>query len=277
MRRLLRALNVLIAGGAVLTLEAPAVIAPGAPGDVFDEIVIAHRSGSAAEFGEGTMLSYQYSVANLADILDGDISWTKDGTIIIMHDSTLDEITNCSGKVSDWLWTSIRDNCLTDVGKQPLVRLEDLVAYANSVGKRLAIELKQSTITNAQAKQLWNTIKSANVQLESPLSRLSGALDKVKALDQADPDHEIEYGLVKISSPWPSVSKVKSVGTYLHAGLSISKSQVSTYQANGIKVFMFTGKNEDDYAIMASRNPDGVVIDDLEKYRKWRNQLHSGR
>ena len=110
MRRVLRALKVLIAGGAALTLEAPALISPAAPGDVFDEIVIAHRSGAAAKFGEGTMLSYQDSVANLADILDGDISWTKDGTIIIIHNSTLDRITNCSGEVSDWLWTSIRDN-----------------------------------------------------------------------------------------------------------------------------------------------------------------------
>ena len=70
----------------------------------------------------------------------------------------------------------------------------------------------------------------------------------------------------------PSVSKVKSVGTYFHAGLSISKSQVSTYQANGIKVFMFTGKNEDDYATMAARNPYGVVVDDSERFQKWRNQ-----
>ena len=62
--------------------------------------MIAHRSGAAAKFGEGTMLSYQDSVANLADILDGDISWTKDGTIIIIHNSTLDRITNCSGELS---------------------------------------------------------------------------------------------------------------------------------------------------------------------------------
>lgn len=272
MRRVLRALKVLIAGGAALTLEACGLIAPAVQGDVFDEIVIAHRSGAAAKFGEGTMLSYQDSVANHADILDGDINWTRDGTIIIIHNSTLDRLTNCSGKVSDWLWTSIRDNCLTNVGKQPLVRLKDLVAYANSVGKKLAIELKQSTITNAQAKQLWNTIKSSNIQLEAPLSRLAGALDKVKALDQADPDHEVKYALVRVSSPWPSVSTVKSVGTYFHAGLSISKSQVSTYEANGIEVFMFTGKNEDDYATMASRNPYGVVVDDLERFQKWRKQ-----
>ena len=82
MRRVLRALKALIAGGAALTLEAPALISPAAPGDVFDEIVIAHRSGAAAKFGEGTMLSYQDSVANHADILDGDINWTKDSRTI---------------------------------------------------------------------------------------------------------------------------------------------------------------------------------------------------
>ena len=59
---------------------------------------------------------------------------------------------------------------------------------------RLAVQFKQSTITNAQAKQLWNTIKYSKVQLEAPLSRLA-ALNKVKKLDKADPKHKINYAL----------------------------------------------------------------------------------
>ena len=97
------------------------------------------------------------------------------GSILVIHDSTLDRITNCSGKVSSWLWTSIRDKCRTDVGKQPLIRLKTLIAYGDSVGKQVAIGLKNATITDAQARQLWRTIKYSNVQLEAPASRLSSA------------------------------------------------------------------------------------------------------
>ena len=274
MRAAARALQALIAVGIALIL-----VAPAAQADVLDEIVVAHRAGATGKYGEGTLKSYKFSVANHADILDGDIHWTKDspndsdklGTILIIHDSTLDRITNCKGKVSSWRWGSIRAKCRTDHGKQPLLRLKDLIAYGKASGKQVAIGLKNGKISNAQAKDLWNTIKSSNVQLEAPASRLA-ALNKVKKLDKADPKHKIKYALVATGSGgWPSVSKVKSVGSYFHAGLSISSSRMKTYKNAGIKVFLFTGKTVSDYKKMAALDPYGVVVNDVAKFQAWRN------
>jgi len=276
MRTAVRSLQALIAVGVALIL-----VAPAAQADVLDEIVVAHRGGATAKYGEGTLKSYKFSVANHADILDGDIHWTKDsptdsdklGTILVIHDSTLDRITNCKGKVSSWRWGSIRNKCRTDDGKQRLLRLKDLIAYGNSVGKQVAIGLKNGKISNAQAKQLWNTIKSSNVQLQAPSSRLAGALNKVKKLDAADPNHKINYALTSTGSGgWPSVPKVKSVGTYFHADLSISASRMKTYKNAGIKVFLFTGKTESDYKKMAALDPYGVVVNDVAKFQTWRNK-----
>jgi glycerophosphoryl diester phosphodiesterase len=275
MRNAVRALKALIALGAALIL-----VAPAAQADVLDAIVVAHRGGATTKYGEGTMASYKYAVAHHADVLDGDIHWTKDspndsdklGSILVIHDSTLDRITNCSGKVSSWLWTSIRDKCRTDAGKQPLIRLKTLIAYGDSVGKQVAIGFKDATITDAQAKQLWDTIKYSNVQLEAPASRLAGALNKVKKLDAADSKHKIKYALVSTGSGgWPSVSTVKSVGIYFHAELSISSSQMRTYKNAGIKVFLFTGKDVNDYERMAALDPYGVVVDNVAKFQDWRD------
>jgi glycerophosphoryl diester phosphodiesterase len=274
MRAAARALQALIAVGIALIL-----VAPAAQADVLDEIVVAHRAGATGKYGEGTLKSYKFSVANHADILDGDIHWTKDspndsdklGTILIIHDSTLHRITNCKGKVSSWRWGSIRAKCRTDHGKQPLLRLKDLIAYGKASGKQVAIGLKNGKISNAQAKDLWNTIKSSNVQLEAPASRLA-ALNKVKKLDKADPKHKIKYALVATGSGgWPSVSKVKSVGSYFHAGLSISSSRMKTYKNAGIKVFLFTGKTKSDYKKMAALDPYGVVVNDVAKFQAWRD------
>ena len=274
MRAAARALQALIAVGIALIL-----VAPAAQADVLDEIVVAHRAGATGKYGEGTLKSYKFSVANHADILDGDIHWTKDspndsdklGTILIIHDSTLDRITNCKGKVSSWRWGSIRAKCRTDHGKQPLLRLKDLIAYGKASGKQVAIGLKNGKISNAQAKDLWNTIKSSNVQLEAPASRLA-ALNKVKKLDKADPKHKIKYALVATGSGgWPSVSKVKSVGSYFHAGLSLSSSRMKSYKNAGIKVFLFTGKTKSDYKRMAALDPYGVVVNDVAKFQAWRD------
>ena len=274
MRNAVRVLKALIAAAALI------LVTPTAQANVLDQIVVAHRGGATTKYGEGTLKSYKFSVAHHTDILDGDIHWTKDspndsdklGSMLVIHDSTLDRITNCKGKVSSWLWTSIRKKCRTDAGKQPLIRLKDLVAYGNSVGKQVAIGLKDSTITNAQAKQLWRTIRSSNVQLEAPVSRLA-ALNKVKKLDKADPKHKIKYGLTTSGAGggWPSVSKVKSVGTYLHAELSIPRSQMRTYKKAGIKVFLYTGKTKSDFKKMAALDPYGVVVNDVAKFQAWRH------
>jgi glycerophosphoryl diester phosphodiesterase len=275
MRNSVRALQTIVAAGAALILASPA-----AQANPLDDIVIAHRAGATSRYGEGTLASYKHSVKNHADILDGDIHWTKDspndsdkvGNIVIIHDSTLDRITNCSGKISSWLWSSIRDKCRTTIGKQKLIRLKDLVAYAKSVRKPLAIQLKQSTITNAQAKQLWRTIKYSNIQLEASSYALP-ALNKVKKLDAADRRHKIKYALVATGSGgWPSVSKVKSVGTYLHAKLSIPASRMRTYKKAGIMVFLWTGKSRSDYKKMAALDPYGVVVNDVAKFQAWRNK-----
>ena len=273
MRNSVCVLTAMVAAGAVLILASPTAHA-----DPLDDIVIAHRAGASARYGEGTLASYKHSVANHADILDGDIHWTKDspndsdklGSILVIHDSKLDRITNCKGKVSSWLWTSIRDKCRTDVGKKRLIRLKTLVAYAKSVRKPLAIQIKQSTITNAQAKQLWKTIKSSKVQLEAATYALP-AMNKIKKLDAADRSHKINYALVTAGSGgWPSVSKVKSVGTYLHAEKSIPASRMRTYKRAGIKVFLWTGKSKSDYKKMAALEPYGVVVNNVEKFQAWR-------
>jgi glycerophosphoryl diester phosphodiesterase len=274
MKNAVRALEAIIVAAAALAL-----ISPAAHAGVLDEIVVAHRGGATAKYGEGTMASYKYSVANHADVLDADIHWTKDssdpdtvGSILVIHDSTLDRITNCSGKVSSWLWTSIRDKCRTDAGKQPLIRLKDLIAYGNSVGKVFAVELKNSTITNAQASQLWKTLKYSNVQLEATSGRLA-ALNKIKKLDAADPYHKLKYALVISgdSGPWPSVSTVKSVGTYVHARLEIPSTVMTSYKTGGIKVFLYTGRTTSDYERMAKLNPYGVVVDNVAKFQAWRD------
>jgi hypothetical protein len=110
--------------------------------------------------------------------------------------------------VSSWYWSSISKKCRTDLGGQPLIRLKDLVAYANSAGKEVAIGMKNGDITNAQAKQLWNTLKVANTaQLEAPYSRVA-TLNKVKKLDHADSKHKIRYALTATGSGgWPSVAR----------------------------------------------------------------------
>ena len=273
----LRALSAVLAAAIALI-----VVMQTAHADSMDEVVVAHRGAETSKYAEGTSAAYRYAVRNRADMLDGDVRWTKDGrdpdslgTMIILHDATLDRITNCKGAVSSWLWSSISARCRTDVGDQKLMRLVDLLNYGNSLGKSFALEIKVGAITNAQARQFWNAIKDSRVQLEATPARLP-ALNKIKKLDAADATHRISYALVALGTRgWPSVSTIKATGAALHARFEIPVNVANRYRQANIKVFLYTGRNEADYAKIVARNPYAVVVEDVPRFQRWRDGVRA--
>ena len=269
MRKRLCALSAVLAFGIV-----PILTANTAHADSMEELSVAHRGATTSQLAEGTLPAYQYAVKNHADILDADVRWTKDGsdadklgTMVILHDATLDRITNCAGEVSSWLWSAIRDRCRTDVGGE----LADLLKYGNSVGRSLALEIKVSPITDAQAKQFWDAIKNSKVQLEATSARLA-ALNKIKKLDDADLNHKISYALITSGAGgWPSVSTIKEIGTAVHAKLTIPAAVVRSYRQANIKVFLFTSKNDSQDAKMIALEPYAVTVNDVARFQRWRD------
>jgi glycerophosphoryl diester phosphodiesterase len=264
---------------ALLTLGiAPIFTATAAYADSMEEITVAHRGATTSQLAEGTLPAYQYAVKNRADMLDADVRWTKDGsdpdnlgTMVVLHDATLDRTTNCTGGVSSWLWSAIRDRCRTDIDDQKLIRLVDLLKYGNSVGKSFALEIKTSPITDAQAKQFWNAIKNSRVQLAAMSGRLV-ALNKIKKLDAADANHKISYALATPGTGgWPSVSTIKGTGSAVYAQLTIPADVARSYRQANIKVFLFTSRNESDDAKMIALQPYAVVVNDVARFQHWRD------
>jgi glycerophosphoryl diester phosphodiesterase len=264
---------------ALLTLGiAPIFTATAAYADSIEEITVAHRGATTSQLAEGTLPAYQYAVKNHADMLDADVRWTKDGsdpdnlgTMVVLHDATLDRTTNCTGAVSSWLWSAIRDRCRTDIGDQKLMRLVDLLKYGNSVGKSVALEIKTSPITDAQAKQFWNAIKNSRVQLAAMSGRLA-ALNKIKKLDAADASHKISYALATSGTGgWPSVSTIKGTGSAVYAQLTIPADVARSYRQANIKVILFTSTNESQDAKMIALQPYAVVVNDVARFQRWRD------
>jgi hypothetical protein len=70
---------------------------------------------------------------------------------------------------------------------------------------------------------------------------------------------------------WPSVSAIKKIGTVAHAKLTIPANVARTYQEANIKVFVFTARNESDYAKMITLEPYGVVVNDIARFQRWRD------
>jgi glycerophosphoryl diester phosphodiesterase len=70
-------------------------------------IVIAHR-GDHVKVPENTLAAYENGIRNGVDYVEIDLRTTKDSVLVIMHDATVDRMTNGSGKVSELSYSQIR-------------------------------------------------------------------------------------------------------------------------------------------------------------------------
>lgn len=70
-------------------------------------VLIAHGGGNM-EFPDNTLEAFYnaYSVDQHV-MMETDVSITKDGVIILSHDTTLDRKTNTTGKIADWNYTDL--------------------------------------------------------------------------------------------------------------------------------------------------------------------------
>jgi len=70
-------------------------------------IVIAHR-GDHVEVPENTIAAYENGIKNEVDYVEIDLRTTKDSVLVIMHDATVDRMTNGKGKVCDLTYAEIK-------------------------------------------------------------------------------------------------------------------------------------------------------------------------
>ncbi|MGG9961827.1 glycerophosphodiester phosphodiesterase family protein [Ferruginibacter sp. SUN106] len=70
-------------------------------------IVIAHR-GDHTNAAENTLTAYQNAIDAGADFVEIDLRTTKDSQLVIMHNSTINYMTEAKGNVSDYMFDSLR-------------------------------------------------------------------------------------------------------------------------------------------------------------------------
>ncbi|HLR09099.1 MAG TPA: glycerophosphodiester phosphodiesterase family protein [Bacillota bacterium] len=75
--------------------------------NLIETTVIGHRGGSA-HAPENTIAAFDKAVELNADYFELDVQMTKDGELIIMHDTTVDRTTDGSGKIKDLTFEEIK-------------------------------------------------------------------------------------------------------------------------------------------------------------------------
>lgn len=71
-------------------------------------IWIAHR-GYSSQFPENTMVAFEKALETPADMIEFDVTLTKNRKIVVIHDETLDRTTNGSGQVSAYTLEELKE------------------------------------------------------------------------------------------------------------------------------------------------------------------------
>lgn len=89
---------------------------PGLPVARHPVIVIAHR-GDHVEVPENTLAAYEKAIQHGADYVEIDLRTTRDGKLVIMHDASVDRMTNGKGNVHDLTYSAISQLKIIDKSK----------------------------------------------------------------------------------------------------------------------------------------------------------------
>jgi glycerophosphoryl diester phosphodiesterase len=120
-------------------------------------LIIAHR-GSSAHAPENTLAAFTLAADQGADAIELDVTLTRDGQVVVIHDDTLDRTTNGTGRVDQLLYAEITqyDAGVKFNGKFTGECVPLLSQVFDAVGQRVLInvEIKSTTIktTGIEAK-----------------------------------------------------------------------------------------------------------------------------
>lgn len=148
-------------------------------------ISIAHR-GASGQAPENTMAAFEKAYEYKADYFEVDVQMTKDGELILMHDTTVDRTTNGTGRVKDftfeeiqaldagsWFHESFADEKVPTLGEVLdrytsskmgiLIELKNPELYPG-IEQKIAEELIQRNITTKDSNIIvqsfhWNSVK----------------------------------------------------------------------------------------------------------------------
>ena len=105
--------------------------------------VAAHR-GDCYNYYENTMTAFEKAIQEGADMIETDVHLTKDGTLVLIHDNTVDRTTDGKGKVADMMVEELFKLNAGDVNRpEKIPCFEDVVKLAVSHNIMLNIEIKE--------------------------------------------------------------------------------------------------------------------------------------
>ncbi|MEU9865820.1 glycerophosphodiester phosphodiesterase family protein [Streptomyces sp. NPDC047971] len=230
-------------------------------------IPFAHRGGTADGL-ENTAAAFRRAAAAGYRYFETDVHTTADGVLVAFHDSTLDRVTDASGRIRDLPWDAVREARVA--GKEPLPLFEELLEEFPEA--RWNVDLKA---------------ESSLVPLVD-LIRRTGAWDRIcvgsftegrvaRAQRLAGPRLATSYGVKGVlglrlrSFGIPAALRAGAVAAQVPASQGgipvVDRRFVREAHARGLQVHVWTVNDPERMNSLLDLGVDGIMTDHLEALR----------
>ena len=234
-------------------------------GEIRDVEIFAHR-GAAGKAPENTMAAIKQAIEDKTDWVEIDVQESKDGKVIVMHDSDVMKLAGVSPKI----WESTQEELQKlDIGSwfdpkfagERIPTLRDVLQEAKGKAKVL-IELKYYGHDIALSQKVVDIVEELDMSKEVAVMSLSP--DQVKRIKAIRPEWESGILLSKVVG---DISKMDV--DFLAVNLAmLHPSFIKKTHAVGKKIYIWTADDPITIFKMLTLGVDGIITNEPEMARQ---------
>ncbi len=227
---------------------------------IFHETKVCAHRGASIDAPENTMAAFEKAIENMADYIELDVQLTKDGEVVVMHDSSALRTTGVDENISNMTYREVKK---LDAGSwysneyagEKVPSLMEVLELAQ--GKiKLNIELKPSDDGYNLAKNTVKLIEKYNMVDDCVITSFSSsALRAVKTLN---PDIKAGYIL---SVAYGDFYDMANIDFFSINASFLSKRTVDAIHNSGKQVYAWTVNNKESIKNLTNKGVDGIITD----------------
>ncbi|WP_019241018.1 MULTISPECIES: glycerophosphoryl diester phosphodiesterase membrane domain-containing protein [Bacillus] len=219
--------------------------------------IVAHRAG-ALFAPENTIVALKESVDSGADYAEVDVQQTKDGGLILLHDTNFRRTTGVNKNVWDVTLKQSRKYDTGGSGRfvgEKIPTLEQAVSYSKDK-INLMIELKSSGHERDLVARTLKIIEKYDFKDQCIIASMNREI--LKQVKKQNPD--IETALISAIA-YGDFKSLKSADNYSIETTFISKAMIAKLESLGKPVYVWTVNEEEEMRKVVEKPIKGVITD----------------
>lgn len=226
--------------------------------------VTAHR-GSSIKYPENTMLAFRKAKEEGADFIELDVQETKDGQLIVMHDSNFKRTTGLNKNTWELDLEEVKK---LDAGSyfsrefagEKIPTLEEVVIFAKENNVKLNIELKPSGHEHNLKQKVVDLINYYDFKDDCVVT--SGVYEVLQNVKKCD---SLITTVYVMCLAYGDITALKDADHFSVEESSVRKSMVKKIHQEGKKIMVWTVNSEDKVLRMIDLDVDNIITDNIKQ------------